>query len=682
MLRGFPYLVFIRIVPFILMYILRALIHKRRHNMACQLLLASRFCLESSVLPFLKLWSRRFILIALFLPGVAFTADIVVDSNDRAKAPQLTQTDKNVPQINIVKPENGLSHNRFEQYNVGVPGVVINNSCLGENVAEVGLIDANKNLKNESAKVILFEVTGASRSELQGATTIVGDKANFILANPNGITCNGCSFTNTHGVELRTDRLHSVVGGQVNWEQDLKGDIYIGKNGITARNGALVLSSGKIKIEGAVSAKNLLRAEAHFADTTNEKSEKYAIDVSASAPITAGKVYLIATGEGAGVKISAFKSQAVITDKEDINIEAKGPVDIAGGLYSAGNLNIKAVDLKADASIKADGDFKLVGRNFKNQNTFAVRNIDLGLSGDFVNEANGAVTVKNAWSSTGKGFTNNGKINVDKAFKVQGDYFVNDNGGSVSAGSTEIHLVGKREDGNSLYQGSNSVLESREGGMELIAPAGGMYFGYKKESTGDGDSKDGFRFIGSRLISRGGPIHIQSRGNVMFDGTQVSGDIVVEARGEVKENKLEGSYKKGLHDIKKAENKVRTITKSEEYTVKEVVGYDNECVRNFLGLCQKRQPKPIFGNVVHTKEVSTQENYVEETTTHATHFQDVALNTNFVGNKQFFANKGDLLFKEAAIQYEDLSVTDNINYLKFVSLSDPVVEQEHAYRKY
>jgi filamentous hemagglutinin family protein len=651
------------------------------------MLLVSKFFPEASVLPFLKLWSQCLVLGALFLSSAAFAVDIVVENNDRAKAPQLTQTDKGVPQIDIVKPQNGLSHNRFEQYNVGVPGVVINNSCLGENVAEVGLIDANKNLKNESAKVILFEVTGASRSELQGATTIAGDKANFILANPNGIICNGCSFINTHDVELRTDRLHSVVDGQINWERDLKGDIYIGKDGITARNGALVLSSGKIKIEGAVSAKDLLRAEAHFADTTNEKNEKseknekYAIDVSASAPITAGKVYLIATGEGAGVKISAPKSQAIITNKEDINIEAKGPVDIAGGLYSANNLNIKAVDLNADAPIKADGDFKFIGRNFKNQNTFAARNINLGLSGDFVNEANGAITAKNMWSSANKGFTNNGKINVDKAFKVQGDYFVNDNGGSVSAGSTEIHLAGKREDGNSLYQRSNSILESREGGMELVAPDGGMYFGYKKEFTGDGDNKDGFRFVGSQLISRGGPIHIQSGGSVVFDGTQVSGDVVVEAKGEVKENKLEGSYKNGVRDVTTKENKVRTVMKSESYTAREVVSRTKECVnRGPFGMCFGYDWEDHWGNVVHTRTVPVLEIYVEETTTHETHFQGVALNTNFAGNKQIFANKGDLLFKEAAIQYEDLSATDNIDYLKFVSLSAPVAVQERAYK--
>jgi len=82
---------------------------------------------------------------------------------------------------------------------------------LGDNVAAVGFIDANKNLKNESAKVILFEVTGASRSELQGATTIAGDKANFILANPNGITCNGCSCPNKERIEREKSHQPFVI---------------------------------------------------------------------------------------------------------------------------------------------------------------------------------------------------------------------------------------------------------------------------------------------------------------------------------------------------------------------------------------------------------------------------------------------------------------------------------------
>lgn len=528
------------------------------------MLLVSKFFPELSVLPFLKQWGQRLVLCALLLPSVVFAADIVVDNKYTTKVPQLTQADKGISQIDIVKPENGISYNRVEQCNVGAAGIVINNSYLGENVVGVGLVGANKNLKNESAKIIVFEVTGAGRSELQGAITIVGDKADFVLVNPNGVICNGCNFVNT----------------------------------------------------------------------------------------------------------------------QDINIEAKGPVDVVGGLYSANNLNIKAVDFKVDAPIRVDGDFKFIGRNFKNQNTFEAKNINLGLSEDFVNDLNGTIVAKNVWRSTSKGFTNNGKITVGKAFKVQGDYFVNDNGGNVSAGSTEMYLAEKREDGNSLYQGSNSVLESREGGMELIAPAGGMYFGYKKEFTGDGDSKDGFRFVGSQLISYGGPIHIQSGENVIFDGTQVSGDIVVEAKGEVKENKLEGSYKNGVHDVTIKENKVRTVKKSESYTAWGVVGRTKECVnRGPFGTCFGYDWEDHWGNVVYTKEVPVQESYVEETTIHEAHFQHVALNANFVGNKQFFANKGDLLFKEAAIQYEDLSVTNNFNYLKFVLPSDSVTAQENVYRK-
>ena len=128
-------------------------------------------------------------LCTLFLSKAVFAADIVVDNKNAATTPQLTRTDGGVPQINIVAPENGLSHNRFEQYNVDAKGVVINNSRLGDNAKDLELIGANENLKTAAAKTILFEVTGASRSELNGISTVVGEQANFILANPNGITC-------------------------------------------------------------------------------------------------------------------------------------------------------------------------------------------------------------------------------------------------------------------------------------------------------------------------------------------------------------------------------------------------------------------------------------------------------------------------------------------------------------
>ncbi|WP_218811047.1 two-partner secretion domain-containing protein, partial [Klebsiella quasipneumoniae] len=49
-----------------------------------------------------------------------------------------------------------------------------------------------------SASVILNEVTSNKMSNLQGFIEVNGQKADVVIANPNGITCSGCSFINTN----------------------------------------------------------------------------------------------------------------------------------------------------------------------------------------------------------------------------------------------------------------------------------------------------------------------------------------------------------------------------------------------------------------------------------------------------------------------------------------------------
>ncbi|CAL7964047.1 exported hypothetical protein [Gammaproteobacteria bacterium] len=691
----------------------------------------------------------------LFLSNAIFAADVdvVVDTKDDATAPQVTKTTMGAPQINIVSPQYGISHNRFEQYNVGTEGIIISNSSSSETVRGEGIIGSNKKII-KSAKTILFEVTGPGRSELRGATTIAGEQAEFILVNPNGITCDGCDFINMHDVVLRTDRLYSIIEDKINWDKDLDGNISIGKNGTTALGGSLTLSSGKIKVEGAVSAKELLRVEAH---STKDKApgsgaknedEKYTINVSTAALITAGKVYLIATGDGALVRVSAsklfanesdIKPQDIISGNkkalyieakegdisiEEINASQNGDVKIYGkkvdikNISEAENLivhgrdiigdfklnNVKNVeviekrpiqhemvakstmDFNVITPISIDGDFKFIGRNFKNQSTFKAGSITLDLSGDVINDVNGSITTEGQWYSNSKGFTNYQRMDIGKAFEITGDTFVNDNGGSISAGSIEINLVGKREDGNSLYQGSNSILESKEGGIELSASDGGMYFGYKKELTGDGDNKDGFKFIGSQLLSRGRTIHIKSGGDVVFDGTQLLGDLTVEAKGQIKENNLTGSYKNGVHNVKENILKTRIVTKQVDatrivpkiktYTTREVIREYDECVRDcwVLGCCGSEHRK-IYGDVIHTenvfaeehytKDITVEEQYTEEVIHQEPFFQDVSLKTNFAGSKQFIT-KGDLMFKAVERKFIHSTPTE-VEYLEFFS---------------
>lgn len=82
------------------------------------------------------------------------------------------------PVLEINSPNNrGISHNIFEEYNVGRKGLTI--------------------INNDNATTIINEVIGDKVTNLWGNTHISGGKASLLIVNPNGVVCQRCSSTNT-----------------------------------------------------------------------------------------------------------------------------------------------------------------------------------------------------------------------------------------------------------------------------------------------------------------------------------------------------------------------------------------------------------------------------------------------------------------------------------------------------
>ena len=140
---------------------------------------------------------------ALFWQPLLVQADGIVVSGPGTS---LGQAGNGVPIVNIAAPNaSGLSHNQFNDYNVGANGVILNNATTRTQATQLGgIILGNPNLQGSAASTILNEVNGGNPSHLRGYTEVAGPSARVIVANPYGISCNGCGFINTPRATLTT----------------------------------------------------------------------------------------------------------------------------------------------------------------------------------------------------------------------------------------------------------------------------------------------------------------------------------------------------------------------------------------------------------------------------------------------------------------------------------------------
>lgn len=159
-------------------------------------------------------------------------------------APADNRTDLDVtpggtPIVDIAAPNaDGTSHNKFRRLDVGREGLIFNNSRSITNSEIGGRVLANANLTRagRTAELILNEVIGGTRSDLRGLMEITGDRAGLIIANPAGITCDGCGFINVSRATLATGR-PTFSGGNF--------------DGLSVRGGTVVIEGGGVLAGGA-----------------------------------------------------------------------------------------------------------------------------------------------------------------------------------------------------------------------------------------------------------------------------------------------------------------------------------------------------------------------------------------------------------------------------------------------
>ena len=334
-----------------------------------------------------------FLSILLSLNSALFAQPIVIDTTAAAKhQATMDKAQNGIDIVNIVNPNSrGTSHNKFNKYNVQKQGVILNNSLNVVQTQLGGFIANNPNL-TKNAKLILNEVTGTSRTLLEGYTEVGGVKADVIVANPNGITVNGGGFINTDKAILTTGR-PNIINGFVEGFNVNQGDILIEGEGFNANNiNKVGLYSKLLQLNAKFYADEVqvITGENQIdLDGTITSSQKtgsgISIDSSLLGGVYANRIELISNDKGVGVNLppEVFAQDSfVLNASGDIlvnNLESENSLDINTSLGNitfedkvyAKSLNINAQDTvlvknNENATIIAEDSLSLVSDTLNN----------------------------------------------------------------------------------------------------------------------------------------------------------------------------------------------------------------------------------------------------------------------------------------------------------------------------
>lgn len=314
-----------------------------------------------------------------------------------------------VPIVNIATPNGaGISHNQFNQYNVGKEGLILNNATNSLNQTQLGgLIQNNPHLQaGREAKGIINEVTGGSRSQLQGYTEVAGKAANVMVANPYGITCNGCGFINTPNVTLTTGKPQLDANGNLLALDVTKGAITIEGQGLDAsKNDALSLIARATEVNAAIHANDLtvtaganrVAADGRVKSLTGEgAAPKIAVDTGALGGMYANRIRLVSSEKGVGVNLGNLNAR-----QGDIQLDANGKLTVNNSLAS-GAITAKGAGVTLNGSHQAGGAL-----NVTSSQGMTLNNSTLASGGEMRLTSDGKLQITGGGTDSKRGLTIN-----------------------------------------------------------------------------------------------------------------------------------------------------------------------------------------------------------------------------------------------------------------------------------
>ena len=445
--------------------------------------------------------------------------------------------------------ERGVSLNNMSDFNIYDENLIINNSLDIGNSQLGGTLYANPNFTNDrTANIIINQVTSNKRTNLQGFAEIFGSRSELVIANPNGIAVKGAGFINTSRLGLVTGEAEfDEIGDLEGFALSDEGEINISGRDMLYSDGEKIflgldsrsvgytdLVSHVIKITADIYAgKELNIATGNdFYDYKNKKitakenqelpEEALAVDAVHLGAIRAGKINIIATQAGFGVKALSN----LVSDLDDISINANGEmvvhqvnshkdIDITSSaklhnekaIIAAGDLTIKAEsvvnnenslisgnninlnltnfehygqllaisnlgleidDFTNNSVVQADGDLTIKANNLVNNDLFyAGNNLHINLANSLLNKTSSLLYAYNDMSIIVAGDVMNNQANIiaengSLDFALQGN--LTNNSAFISAGNNltinSLNIINKRESIATSYEEEYQYIDS------------------------------------------------------------------------------------------------------------------------------------------------------------------------------------------------------------------------------
>ena len=489
-----------------------------------------------------------------------YATNIVADKTaDRSQRPDIYQHSDGIKIINITNPSSsGVSHNKYTQFDVSKKGVILNNGTDRYATQLVEFVNGNISL-TQSAKVILNEVNSPNISQLNGYIEVAGQKAQVIIANPAGITCNGCGFINADRATLTTGK-PLVKDGKLTGYQVERGHIYVTGQGLknTGQDYTdIIARSVKINAElwankeiNVIAGQNNVGTDLSF--TENKKDEiyqdrfNYGIDVSALGGMYAGKITLSANEQGVGVR----NSGTLGVSAGDLNINANGIIINNNYMTAKDSINFNSSEIRNNTTIESGKNLNIQSQYVENfgklsageqftadsgyiLNTNDIKSKNVQLKAQYVKNY-GVIEASNDITMKANNTYNANKILAENNIALSGYTIFNDKQSLIQSQNQNIQLKSSIFENQGtiksyhLYVNSDDFINNSTGNIEI-----GKYINIK------GSSFKNYGLVKSSVDLDSSVIHLNNYGKLLSDRININAFYFINAgKGELTANSI------------------------------------------------------------------------------------------------------------------------------------------------